>query len=192
MNKETNKVLCAEVGKDFVDILCSFLTLPLGTIARLLQDRNLETVTIGCLSSLYQSVEKLSVGYFKTETCEDMLLYPRNSSQDYCNTVKLNIIDTSNRCYYSTLSTFTNLRWECGSPMICRDLVKDDKVFNGFVKDHPSFIVTDDLRVLPNLSDTSFDLLKSFGIKSTDSVKEMTVYINERSQVFNLLFSFCL
>ncbi|MCH90559.1 DUF674 family protein, partial [Trifolium medium] len=33
INKESNKVLFAEAGKDFVDILCSFLTMPLGTIA---------------------------------------------------------------------------------------------------------------------------------------------------------------
>lgn len=31
VNTETNQVLFAEAGKDFVDILCGFLTLPLGT-----------------------------------------------------------------------------------------------------------------------------------------------------------------
>jgi hypothetical protein len=39
VHKETNKVLFAEAGKDFVDILISFLTLPLGTIARLVAKR---------------------------------------------------------------------------------------------------------------------------------------------------------
>ncbi|PNX65406.1 hypothetical protein L195_g062585, partial [Trifolium pratense] len=28
LNEESNKVLFAEAGKDFVDILCSFLTMP--------------------------------------------------------------------------------------------------------------------------------------------------------------------
>ncbi|KAK4401659.1 hypothetical protein Sango_0906600 [Sesamum angolense] len=36
MNKEENKVLYAEVGSSFADVLLSFLTLPLGTIVRLL------------------------------------------------------------------------------------------------------------------------------------------------------------
>ncbi|TKY65911.1 tyrosine/DOPA decarboxylase [Spatholobus suberectus] len=35
--KERNKVLFAEARKDFVDVLFSFLTLPLGTIARLVR-----------------------------------------------------------------------------------------------------------------------------------------------------------
>jgi hypothetical protein len=35
VDRERNKVLYAEAGKDFVDALLSFLTLPLGTIARL-------------------------------------------------------------------------------------------------------------------------------------------------------------
>lgn len=33
VDKERKKVLYAEAGKDFVDVLFSFLTLPLGTIA---------------------------------------------------------------------------------------------------------------------------------------------------------------
>jgi len=37
IDKETNNVIFAEAGKDFVDILFSFLTLPLGTIARLIE-----------------------------------------------------------------------------------------------------------------------------------------------------------
>lgn len=35
VNKVKAKVLYAEAGKDFVDVLFSFLTLPLGTIGRL-------------------------------------------------------------------------------------------------------------------------------------------------------------
>jgi len=41
VNKETNKVLFAETGKDFVDVLFSFLILPLGTIARLVEKKSL-------------------------------------------------------------------------------------------------------------------------------------------------------
>ncbi|PNX68281.1 hypothetical protein L195_g056963, partial [Trifolium pratense] len=35
VDKVRNKVVYAEAGKDFVDVLFSFLTLPMGTIARL-------------------------------------------------------------------------------------------------------------------------------------------------------------
>lgn len=33
IDEEKNKVVLAEAGKDFVDVLFSFLTLPMGTIA---------------------------------------------------------------------------------------------------------------------------------------------------------------
>jgi hypothetical protein len=202
VNEETNKVLFAEAGKDFVDILCSFLTLPLGTIVRLLrEDSNVGPVTIGSLNSIYRSVENLNVDFLKTVTCKDMLLYPRNSSQDYCSSLILNIDDTEptryfmcsrlGDCQYRLLSSFQNQRCECGSLLDRPVLVQSDKVCEGFVKDSPTFIITDFLSVLPNSMDTNFDLLKSFGIKSTSSLKEMTVSITE-IQVFNFLFCFCL
>ena len=60
VDKESNKVVYAEVGKDFVDALFSFLILPLGTIARLVaKESNIEGIKFGSISSLYQSVSDL-------------------------------------------------------------------------------------------------------------------------------------
>ncbi|MCI54259.1 DUF674 family protein, partial [Trifolium medium] len=43
VDKENKKVVYAEAGKDFYDVLLSFLTLPLGTIARLVaEESNIE------------------------------------------------------------------------------------------------------------------------------------------------------
>jgi hypothetical protein len=101
INEECNKVLFAEAGKDFVDILCSFLTLPLGTIARLVQkDSNMGQVTVGCLNSLYQSVADLDNGFLRTDLIKEMLLYPKNSSEDYCSSLKLNIDDSPPTEYF--------------------------------------------------------------------------------------------
>lgn len=62
--KEKNKVLFAEPRKDFVDILFSFLTLPLGTIARLARnDSNMQPIEVASLSSLCQSLEDLDNKY---------------------------------------------------------------------------------------------------------------------------------
>lgn len=93
VNKETNKVIFAEAEKDFVDILYSFLTLPLGTIARLIEkDSNMGPVSVGCLNSLYHSLVDLHEVCFQKETIKDML-EPQNSSEDYCSTLKFNIND---------------------------------------------------------------------------------------------------
>ncbi|MCI36033.1 DUF674 family protein, partial [Trifolium medium] len=92
VEKSKNKVLFAECGKDFVDVLFSFLTLPLGTIARVVaNDSNIEAMRFGCISSLYQSVENLDEQYLWNHTCKEMLLQPRNSMEAYFETMKLNI-----------------------------------------------------------------------------------------------------
>lgn len=107
VDKERNRVLYAEAGKDFVDVLFSFLTLPLGTIARLMsKDSNIEAVRFGSISSLYQSVSKLDQQYLWSHTCKEMLLNPRNSMEDYCQKLKLNIDDTP-------VQYFVCGNWDC-------------------------------------------------------------------------------
>ncbi|KAI5429757.1 hypothetical protein KIW84_034373 [Lathyrus oleraceus] len=86
------KVVYAESGNDFVDVLLSFLTLPLGTIARLVaEESNIEAVEFGSLSKLYQSVSDLDEKYLWNQTCKQMLLKPRNPMEAYCKKMKLNI-----------------------------------------------------------------------------------------------------
>ncbi|PNX88618.1 DUF674 family protein [Trifolium pratense] len=95
VNKESNKVMYAEAGKDFVDALFSFLTLPLGTIARrVAEESNIEGVRFGSISSIYQSVTNLDEQCLWTNTCKEMLLNPRNSMEAYCRKMKLNIDNT--------------------------------------------------------------------------------------------------
>ncbi|MCI24475.1 DUF674 family protein [Trifolium medium] len=75
VDNERNKFVYAEAGKDFVDAIFSFLTLPLGTIARLVaKESNVEAVRFGSISSLYQSVANLDQQYLWTHACKEMLL----------------------------------------------------------------------------------------------------------------------
>lgn len=199
VNKDTNKVLFAEAGKDFVDVLCSFLTLPLGTIARLLgKESEMEQVTVGCLNSLYLSVENLDKECLKTATCKEMLLQPRNSSEEYCRSLKLNIDDTEPMKYYvcsafgpcmsMNLSTFKNQICPCEHLLDREVSVETCNLCDGFVNHGATYIITDNLIVVPNSVDSSFDLLtmhESFGIQNTSSVKEMTVNVN-KEKVFTI------
>jgi hypothetical protein len=85
VDEKSNQVIFAEAGKDFVDVLFSFLTFPLGTITRLIQkDSNIGPVTFGCLNNLYQSVVDLDKKCLENETDKEMLLQPSNSLEDYC------------------------------------------------------------------------------------------------------------
>jgi hypothetical protein len=75
VDKEKRKVLFAESDKEFVDVLFGFLTMPLGTIVRLLDKQS----QMGCLHEVYKSVEDLSTEYFQTKACKAMLLKPLNA-----------------------------------------------------------------------------------------------------------------
>ncbi|XP_058764029.1 uncharacterized protein LOC131637463 [Vicia villosa] len=191
VDTETNKVVFAEADKDFVDILCSFLTFPLGTIAKFVQkDSNIGPITIGCLNSLNQSVQNLG------------LLTNYNSSEDYCNTLKINIDDSlptnyfmcskfdefDHKCCYLSLGTKKHY-CEYGHPL-SRLVSLSSPLFEiclGFVKPATKFVISDDLIVFPPSMDlTIFDLTKKFGIKSTSSVKEMTVNVT-KEKVLDLL-----
>ncbi|PNX57440.1 DUF674 family protein, partial [Trifolium pratense] len=100
VDKEKSRVLYAEAGKDFVDVLFSFLTLPLGTIARLIaKESNIEAVRFGSITSLYQSVSDLGEEHLWNKTCKEMLLQPRNSMVAYCQKMKLNIDETESLLY---------------------------------------------------------------------------------------------
>ncbi|KAM2357242.1 hypothetical protein ACFX1X_006235 [Malus domestica] len=87
MNNLTNKVIFAEGDSDFIDVLLSFLTIPLGKIVRL--SNRSQPLRIGCMDNLYGSVENLDLQHFRTAECRDMLLHPRSRAEDFLMNLKL-------------------------------------------------------------------------------------------------------
>ncbi|KAI0489224.1 hypothetical protein KFK09_029066 [Dendrobium nobile] len=57
VDKEQKRVAFVEVGSDFIDVMFSFLTLPLGSIVRLFGKQS----GLGSFDILYKSVEQLDV-----------------------------------------------------------------------------------------------------------------------------------
>ncbi|KAK2414548.1 hypothetical protein QL285_037131 [Trifolium repens] len=190
IDKEKNKVVYAEAGKDFVDVLFSFLTFPLGTIARLVakDDSNIEAFQFGSISSLYQSVANLDQQYLWSETCKDMLLQPRNSMEAYCRQLKLNIDDTEPMRYFMCenwycrkkergclLSLFRNQKCYCGRVLDREVFPKCLNLEKGFVKENATFIICDDLCVIPNVFGASLNLLQKLGVETIEAIDEQTV-----------------
>jgi hypothetical protein len=147
LEKGKNKVVYAEAGKDFVDVLFSFLTLPLGTIARLVakDDSNMKAVQFGSISSLYQSVANLDQQHLWSQNCKKMLLEPRNSMEAHHGHLKLNIDDTptliflcENSLCRSGVSIFRNQKCQCGKVLKTDCRINHQ---NGFVKKSPTFII---------------------------------------------------
>ncbi|KAG5009860.1 hypothetical protein JHK87_018375 [Glycine soja] len=88
-------------------------------------------------------------------------------------------------CSYDLLSAFKNESFNWGDLLARSVSVKSDKVYNGFVKDVATFIVTDDLVVIPNAMDSSFGVLQKFGVKSWSSIQEMTVNVTKKKVIFD-------
>lgn len=196
VDKEKNKVVYAEAGKDFVDVLFSFLTLPLGTIAKVVaKDSNIEAVRFGSISSLYQSVSNLDEQYLWSNTCKEMLLNPRNSMQPYCQNMKLNIDETEPLKYYLcedktcrrenwySLCTFKDQICTCGKLMNVV-LPQKNNTENGFVNHSSTFVISDNLFVMPNLLRTSLSLFQKLGIKDIDAVDKQTVNTSKKEVSF--------
>ncbi|KAG6487684.1 uncharacterized protein LOC122011142 [Zingiber officinale] len=156
VNKTKNCVAFVESDLDFVDVLLSFLTLPVGTVVRLLNKQS----SLGCVDKLYQGVERLDEKYLATAACKSMLTKPVNSSGFKCQKLKINIYGkgelytcTSEVCSYRALSYYSNLECHCGSAMhraISYDLNQDcdnyEELHGVFIKG-VKFAVTDDLSV---------------------------------------------
>ncbi|XP_058095131.1 uncharacterized protein LOC131240726 [Magnolia sinica] len=91
ISKSINKVLYAEATNDFLDLLFSFLTFPLGSIVKLLGPGS----SIGCLDNLRKSVEDLSGGdeCIISEECRVMLLDPKLSLHMGCDNQLLPVVE---------------------------------------------------------------------------------------------------
>ena len=202
VDKKKDRVLLAEAGKDFVDVLLSFLTLPLGTVARIVaKDSNMQPVRLGSLSSLHESVSNLDEKLFWTATCKEMLLQPRNSMEAYCQYLKLNIDDTELTKYFicenwecsrkssgSICSTFRNIGCSCGRLMnreiSLHSSLINKKILEGYVHETAAFTITDSLEVLPINLQSSLVLLRNLGVEDPDTVAEMTVNISKKEVSF--------
>uniref|UniRef100_A0A8R7UKB3 Uncharacterized protein n=1 Tax=Triticum urartu TaxID=4572 RepID=A0A8R7UKB3_TRIUA len=78
VDRSRNRVVFADAGSDFVDVLLSFLTLPLSA----LQSGAPGVPSPGCLSNLCGSVDRLrDSGLLKVEACHGMLLTPAHNDE---------------------------------------------------------------------------------------------------------------
>ncbi|CAH8269739.1 unnamed protein product [Arabidopsis lyrata] len=207
VDEEKNKVVLAEACRDFVDVLFSLLTLPMGTIVRLLENhRKSEPVTVGCFNNLYRSVVEMSRDSFETEACKQMLMYLRSVRDVQCKRLKLNINPTEDikcfKCpsYCSLYSNFNTSICSCGN--LTNEEIKlenKEKVAgqnqsdaNGvFVSGRCSFILTDDLEVAVKSTELVLNKLKSLGCADVSKLGErlLDIGLEEVLTLLECIFS---
>ena len=192
VHKAKNRAIYAEADSSFVDILFSFMTLPLATLVRVLgkcPDHKVQA--LWSLKNLYQSLTDLPANYLATDESKHMLLNPRSSSYDICRKLKIKIDDTEPLNYFICCRNFICTRRigaqfsihniakcsYCGS-LMSKEIRSEDVVTNTgggcgvFVSDVTTFILTEDLRVFPNATGVSIQLLCDFGISDASQLEE--------------------
>ncbi|RDY01254.1 hypothetical protein CR513_15445, partial [Mucuna pruriens] len=198
VDDKQKRVVMAEAGGDFVDILFSFLTLPLGIIIRLefegkfRQNQPHQPVDIGCIKNLYKSVKDLKSDVFWNDICQKMLLFPRNPLEASCQRLKLKVDDTPPTKYFMChscsrgsdllLSTFEGAMCDCGESMKNVELLVESKEESGgdkgvFVERDAMFLIYDDLTVLRSSPSNSVSPPLQFGHKDFSRMTEVSVNV---------------
>ncbi|KAK1377480.1 hypothetical protein POM88_024224 [Heracleum sosnowskyi] len=153
IDKLKNKVVYVEAGGDFVDILLSFLTLPMATIVRLVNPcQDGPQGKVGSLSTLYESVLNIEPKHLsRDEQRRDLLITLRNQLEAMCKKLKINVDNTEQLRYF-----------------LCRDCCRE---YDGvFVTESASFLVTDDLCIMENSVRASVDILSNLDYISAETI----------------------
>ncbi|CAN1269367.1 hypothetical protein LINPERPRIM_LOCUS13555 [Linum perenne] len=173
IDKKSNKVLFAEAGKEFVDFLFSILSLPLGTVIRLLSKDQM----VGCLGNLYQSIEELGDTFIQQSTSKDIVLNPKVQSYTADTNLLLTGCDNSNG---TSATGKGNNRMNIEVTFVPKPVVEGNGGGNqnsegGFVKGVVTYMVMDNLEVKPMSTISSITLLNKFNIQQVGALEEKVV-----------------
>ncbi|KAM1756905.1 hypothetical protein TB2_038531 [Malus domestica] len=204
VHKDSNRVLFVESDNYFVDVLFSFLTMPMGTIVRL-SDSHLPPMRVGCMNNLYASVENIDLQLLNTEECRAMLLHPRNAAESLLRCLKLKIDDSEpmhylcdNQCcafYRNSFSYYASVPCcGCGKLMDLgvNFLVKGGRVGGVFVDGLDKFIISDDLQVMLPFTSEFSSYLSKCGVVDLNDIEELTFNVGVDEVVSLLLGSLVL
>ncbi|XWS67182.1 hypothetical protein CRYUN_Cryun05aG0265600 [Craigia yunnanensis] len=197
LRKSDRKILYAEAGEDFIDLIFSFLTIPIESVLKLLGG----IISVGCISNLFRDLNtKWSIT--KEESSQKAVLPPYYS----CLNKFPDILSREPPAYYcfsellrssSTFSIFLTSKkisvpsGQTPVPLTLMDPKSPSPVTtnsSGYVKKMSKFLVTDDLVVksLPSIS--SISLLKELETP-LDDFEEHVISIGEVevSHLLNLI-----
>ncbi|KAI8523679.1 hypothetical protein RHMOL_Rhmol13G0091600 [Rhododendron molle] len=179
-SKSKKKVLYAEAGVDVVDFLFSILTYPLGSIIKLLGKNS----GFGCMDNLYKSVEDLGTGgYLKSEERRKMLLCPKLAPFHSVGNQLLQIEEASYPLYvYDRILEESRLSVVVMDPKSPTGEVDPGK---GYMKGLGTFMILNDLSVVPLSPVTSLALLNQMNVPINDVVERMVTIGHD--EALNLL-----
>ncbi|KAF7003504.1 hypothetical protein CFC21_018807 [Triticum aestivum] len=186
IDKENKRVLFAESDQDFVVVLFSFLTLPLGTIVRRLGKQS----QVGCLDQLYKSVEDLGEDHFHTKPCKTMLLSPRNAAAGHLRRLKVQVDDIDQSQFYACsrhMGYFSSVPDVSCPFCFTNTMDKTIRDYNNpveiFAKMRTKFIITDDLQVAPSSTGLMFSLMDKLELQEQENIEEVVLQLDSNKTV---------
>ncbi|KDP46569.1 hypothetical protein JCGZ_08541 [Jatropha curcas] len=199
LSKSKKRVCYAEVGDDFVDLLFSFLTIPLGFIMKEMNGAHSK----GCIDYLYKSIMDLdSEKYFQTNVHKEILLSPKIAPDFGYENQLLGVKEVAHQLCYLKLSS-NGLGFNVGisldKPTSNRSIAlrvkdpkstyKSGKTGRGFMKGPAMFTVTDDLIVTPISQISGLSVLNKLNIPFND-IEELNVHVGNEEASRLLVASF--
>ncbi|XP_048420664.1 uncharacterized protein LOC125468015 [Pyrus x bretschneideri] len=192
VDKERNQIMFIESENDFIDVVLSFLTIPMGTIVRLAPKQSVP-LEIGCMKNLYASVENMDVKHFWSKACRDMLLCPPNGAEVHCKNLKLKIDSGQPTQYFicerSECITYSSgvLRCDCcGGNMNRKTELSAFEDRGIFVKGPARLIISDDLQLMPPFTAESLSIFSELGVMNGNTTEEVTFNVGS-AEVLKLL-----
>ncbi|KAF9598872.1 hypothetical protein IFM89_032726 [Coptis chinensis] len=187
IDRKAKRVLFAEVGKDFVDFLFSLLSLPVGSVIKLLNKSKM----VGCIGNLYESVENLNDTYILNPIeNKDLLLNPKPAVSSVgvplllgqeartpggyymCGSYHRNVTDNPlaicPQCNHKMSTPITYVPHGTGN-------VGTNGAEGGYVKGVVTYMVMDNLTVMPMSTISSITLLSTFNVENVNLLQEKVV-----------------
>lgn len=190
MVSKSKKMVCyAEAKKDFVSLVLSFLSIPLGFMARKLYDAD---SFCGRIDVLYKSVEDLDGQFFKSNH-KEMLVNPRLAFGFSDKNDILGIKAATNPAYYYSFYTycpsFHSIYLTTDSEPFSENwshpqatlfvMDNDTKIGEGFFRGlNTMFIVTDSLMITPISTIRGLSILNELKVPFSD-IEEQVVHVGK-------------
>ncbi|TYH51385.1 hypothetical protein ES332_D10G269300v1 [Gossypium tomentosum] len=183
VDSTSQRVLFAESGKEFVDFMFNILSLPVGTVIRLLTKEQM----VGSLGNLYDSLENMNDTYILSPANKDTLLKPIVPNNAANVPPLLPTVESSNlkpTGIYRCGNTYH--RGSCGLYVAndsksvcpsCNNVMTQNATIGGYVKGVVTYMIMYDLVVTPMSAISCFTLLNKFNIKDVGVLEEKTINI---------------
>ncbi|KAG7581213.1 hypothetical protein ISN44_As08g009340 [Arabidopsis suecica] len=197
VKKGDSKILCVESGADFIDLIFTFLALPLESV----WDISGDSITLGCIGNVFRSFKGLNEGNEDSSSAKALL-----PSYYSCPKQLLDVVIEQREIYYYKFcrgetygSKFTrnmpdclNTQGDYMKKLYSKQQKEDAKVLSmrsfGFVRGYARFLVTDDLVIKLKDSVSNISLLKLRMHLAEEDVAEQMITIG-KSEAIGLLRS---